>query len=331
MTAYDARTLARGWLSVALASSKDSGRPALDRTVSIESYPTGVRLAATDSYVLLHTWVPNLEHDLEPEPDMDEAPTFTAVAIDSHGRAKGFLAHALQLATAAAKADTGEMIEVRMRLGVLDLLDESDRPTLDGMAAAWVTLEIPDREKLKLRTYEGSFPSWRRVVAGFRAEHTDTVALNPEILGRLCQISKYQPGTYLAFRWGGPRSAAAVHTVQGWPDVAGVVMPVRWDFDTNAPRVDNDTDEPADDDTDGRPADDGDRDPMLAEAARLVITAQLGSTSMLQRKLRIGIARACLLMDQLAAVGVVGPGGGQTREVLLAPEQLADVLHLTNP
>lgn len=51
-TRYSGHTLARAWLSVALASSKDTGRPQLDRTVLVEQYREGLRLVATDSHVL---------------------------------------------------------------------------------------------------------------------------------------------------------------------------------------------------------------------------------------------------------------------------------------
>ncbi len=73
-----------------------------------------------------------------------------------------------------------------------------------------------------------------------------------------------------------------------------------------------------------------DKDPLFEDAARLIVQNQVGSTSLLQRRMKLGYNRAGRLMDQLEAAGVVGPNqGSKARDVLIKTD--ADLhQHLAN-
>ena len=79
----------------------------------------------------------------------------------------------------------------------------------------------------------------------------------------------------------------------------------------------------------GKDFDLGDKDPLFEDAARLIVASQIGSTSLLQRRMKLGYNRAGRLMDQLEAAGVVGGNqGSKAREVLIRTE--ADLQQMLN-
>lgn len=74
-------------------------------------------------------------------------------------------------------------------------------------------------------------------------------------------------------------------------------------------------------DLDNKDFNSGDRDPLFEDAARLIVQNQVGSTSLIQRRMKLGYNRAGRLMDQLEAAGIVGPNlGSKVREVRFKTE-----------
>ena len=63
------------------------------------------------------------------------------------------------------------------------------------------------------------------------------------------------------------------------------------------------------------------RDSMFEEAARILVLHQQGSTSLLQRKLKLGYNRAGRLVDQLEAAGIIGPFEGSKARKVLIPDE----------
>jgi len=82
-------------------------------------------------------------------------------------------------------------------------------------------------------------------------------------------------------------------------------------------------------DADGKDFDVNDKDALFEDAARLIVSSQSGSTSLLQRRMKLGYNRAGRLMDQLEAAGIVGASqGSKVRDVLVKTEaELQEILN----
>jgi S-DNA-T family DNA segregation ATPase FtsK/SpoIIIE len=89
-------------------------------------------------------------------------------------------------------------------------------------------------------------------------------------------------------------------------------------------------DVPTEDGEGGGDVDDGERDSMFDDAARLVVQTQQGSTSLIQRKLKLGYNRAGRIVDQLEAAGILGGFEGSKARRVMIPNEAALHAHLNS-
>ncbi len=196
-------------------------------------------------------------------------------------------------------------IPARMAFAVSSLTDSRvilDQPGAEKLVGKGDMLLLPGNSSVASRI-QGSFVSEdevRQVVAHWRAQSPEPIYSNDVEEGGEAGTSSGASGLVPPVPRGPDGSGAAAASFGGLDDALDVTS------DANAFSAGEDDEDTA----------------MMRQAMELIVRSQLGSTSMLQRKLKVGFARAGRIMDLLEQRGVVGPSeGSKARAVLMTVEE----------
>lgn len=194
--------LALAWKYVRRACDRTEYRPILE-CVAIDVHDNGVRLAATDSFVLLHCWVSAFA-----DPGLDVDPIATITVRDDSESARRFV-------RSVARQDPTAVVGIQATDKVVHFCHD-----LTGVT---------------VRRWSGDYPNWRRLVRGedgpggnpYKPTPTETIRLGPEIVARVLARPRHSVGPKLTFSGEeGPIGAE-------WTDLdvplRGLIMPRRAD------------------------------------------------------------------------------------------------------
>lgn len=192
----DALDFARAWLNVAVAAGENPDETSLYRTVALELYPDGVRLVATDRYLLLHASIG--------APPVDVLPVETIVARDLDRRGRALLAWLYRIAHTSDEPRT-------VRLGLRDL-DDPNTPTLGpDLVPRALTIDT-GRDLCALPILDTAWTVWRDALPDTPIGPVTDVEIIPSLVGRL---AKLRDTTTVSFEFHGDMAVLAASDPHG--------------------------------------------------------------------------------------------------------------------
>jgi len=184
------------WRSAAVASLNHAG-PSLDRTIHIERHATGLRFAATDTFVLVASWAGEDRHAIQHvAPDHDEAPSHTLTAIAADRLMTDFLKHRAAEVKAFNRAeDPGPgPIDITFSLGTIDEPDAAQQRLDIGGDDNRRLIVSCDTERIALPLFDGDYPNWRGILASYKPATRAKVSVRRDILHRIGQLDSHPSG-----------------------------------------------------------------------------------------------------------------------------------------
>ena len=176
------RSIALAWLAVSLAPSNDSERPALYRRINIAVHPSGVALAATDSYWMCRAFVPfDGDHEHHEVPSLDEVPAWSFTIADVELRIRDLMRYVERI----TRPKKGEDDTYRSPVAVVFTRTTDfnpDIPTLDPtLSQPQVVVEIPGEERIISRESEIEYPNLAQL-ARFQPKSAEHLLFSPDLM-----------------------------------------------------------------------------------------------------------------------------------------------------
>lgn len=174
-----ARRFAIAWRAVIGAASTDDQRGPIYRSVLIEQHDDGLLLVATNSYLMLYTWVGRDDaNHLAGPPPIEDAPRAEIIVRDVSGLPAALFAHVAKNTKNAGVADRTTALE----LAVGRIEPHPDRPTLGAEVDQPALIARCWNEAVAIPIVEGNYPAWRSALSPGAARGSKRVRLDPDQL-----------------------------------------------------------------------------------------------------------------------------------------------------
>lgn len=153
-----AASFADAWRGAIAAAAKDDERPALDRTVFVETYRHGVRFTSTDSFVISSTVTATTEDGY---PTLDEKPDVELLAADPDGRATALAGYAAKV---AARAEKNGMDPPLVQLSTRTADDDGQPALTPDLAVEELVIDLEGHDVVAIPIIETGFPGYRSIL-----------------------------------------------------------------------------------------------------------------------------------------------------------------------